>query len=139
VRFPVGWTRKAYDRDEHWWLVCDEWGRERASIYEKHPGDGREAFVEFHDVRGYVFACQRDGLAIVPDEQWATPAAIASAAHELAVKALSDAATAQTLYERLDIATRDEKVAEAKKRSEAFRAIWQRFSAGTDSAVAGDG
>lgn len=139
VRFPVGWTRKAFDRDEHWWLVCDEWGRERASIYEKHPGDGREAFVNFHDVRGYVFACQRDGLAVVPDEQWATPAAISSAAYELAIEALSAAATRQSLSERLGRAPGDESVVEAKERCEAFRAIWQRFSDGSDSAVAGDG
>ncbi|THA72479.1 hypothetical protein E6R60_26475 [Streptomyces sp. A0642] len=75
---PEGWRREASDHDM-WSYLVDGQGRRRASIFYKAAFYDREAFIRPETVVGYLWSHVHNGTALLTDDVWATPAALADA------------------------------------------------------------
>ncbi|MGW1436941.1 hypothetical protein ACWD7M_17025 [Streptomyces griseus] len=72
---PEGWTRQASDHDM-WSYLVDGLGRRRAFIFYKAAFYNRHAFMSLASVDSYLYEHRHEGVELVTDESWATPAAI---------------------------------------------------------------
>ena len=87
---PEGWKREASDHDM-WSYIVDQLGRRRVSVFYKAAFYDRRAFMGLTTVAAYVSACQYDGVDVVTDDAWATPAAVSEAARRWAQRAEENA------------------------------------------------
>lgn len=78
---PPGWTRGASDHAMYSHIL-DEHGRERVSVFYKAAHYDRRAHMSLIGVSGYVRTCVSRSVEPIPDDIWATPAAIHAAATE---------------------------------------------------------
>lgn len=76
---PDGWKREGSEHDM-WSYLVDELGRRRVAVFYKAAFYDRRAFMRLNTLNSYVLACQHNGVDVVTDSTWATPAAVAVAA-----------------------------------------------------------
>lgn len=78
---PDGWVKQASDHDM-WSYVVDPLGRRRVAIFYKAAFYDRSAFMRLVSIYEVVHDHGYDGTPIVPDDEWATPEAIADEARK---------------------------------------------------------
>lgn len=86
VTLPDGWSKTGSDHDM-WSYVLDQHGRRRVAVFYKAAFYDRRAFMRLNTVYGYVSECVRQGVDIVTDDEWASPAAVAAELRRAAVLA----------------------------------------------------
>jgi hypothetical protein len=127
---PAGWVKRGSDHDM-WSYIDDELGRERVAMFYKAAFYDRSAFMRLVDVHGYVWACKRGGTQVVTDETWATPAAVAEAARELAKSAEESIKTwRRAIREGRSIDYATERLPECEAERDAYLAIAAQFEGG---------
>ena len=89
---PEGWAKRGSDHESY---VVDGHGRERASVFYKAAFYDRRAYMYLNTAYSYLRSCVHDGVPIVVDESWATPAAL----REAALGAADSARETIALYE----------------------------------------
>jgi hypothetical protein len=133
---PPGWQRQA---TEHAMgsVIVDTLGRERVSIFYKAAFYDRKADMHLIGLGWYVTkAVEYDGPAIIFDDEWATPEAVAAVMREIRDGHLAEAADFRSYA--ADTKGRDEKnragCAEIAGRKEAEAALYDAALArlGTD-------
>jgi hypothetical protein len=127
---PAGWVKRGSDHDM-WSCINDELGRERVAIFYKAAFYDRRAFMRLVDVHGYVWACKHDGAPVVTDETWATAAAVAESARELARSAEESIETwSRAIREGRSVDHATERVSECEAERDAYLAIATQFEGG---------
>jgi hypothetical protein len=123
---PEGWKKVSSDHDM-WSYVVDTLGRRRVAIFYKAAFYDRSAHMRVERVSSYVSHCVYYGHDIVPDDEWATPAAIVEAAREH----LGQQREFVEMYssERFDNEYGREEAAKAEAQCAAYEAVVARFEA----------
>jgi len=104
---PPGWKRQATDHSMGS-VIVDTLGRERVSIFYKAAFYDRKADMHLIGLGWYVTkAVEYDGPAVIFDEEWATPEAVAAAMREIRDAKLAEAADFRGYA--ADVNGRDEK------------------------------
>lgn len=91
---PEGWSRQGSDHDM-WSYVVDHLGRRRVAVFYKAAYYDRKAHARVETLSNYVYTVVFDGVELLTDDEWATPAAVADSVRQHLDRWLSDAGDAE--------------------------------------------
>lgn len=120
---PEGWKREGTDHDM-WSFIIDQLGRRRVAVFYKAAFYDRRASMRLNPLSTYVFNCQNQGVDIVTDDTWATPAAVAEEASAWADTSQKRVEEWQQIAENSGTSTATERyIAQYEAERDAFQAI----------------